>query len=68
MLLLVSIKLGQKCNSSGKKKKKKRSDSRAKTQDTGVPYGTSKQFTTQFLESVSSQTVKYCFPLGTILI
>lgn len=66
MLLLVSIKLGQKCNSSGKKKK--RSDSRAKTQDTGVPYGTSKQFTTQFLESVSSQTVKYCFPLGTILI
>lgn len=50
------------------KKKKKRSDSRAKTQDTGVPYGTSKQFTTQFLESVSSQTVKYCFPLGTILI
>lgn len=61
----MSIKLGQKCNSSGKKK---RSDRIAKAQDTGAPYGTSKQFTAQFLERVSSQTVKYCFPLGKILI
>lgn len=69
MLLPMSIKLGQKCNSSGKRgKKKKRSDSKAKAQDTGAPYGMSKQFTTQFLESVNSQTVKYCFPLGKILI
>lgn len=28
----------------------------------------SKQFTVQFLERASSQTVKYCFPLGTFLI
>lgn len=39
-----------------------------KAQDTRAPYGLSKQFTTQFLERVSSQTVKYCFPLGKILI
>lgn len=66
MLLPLSIKLGQKCNSSGKKKK--RSDSKAKAQDTGAPYGMSRQFTTQFLERRSSQTLKYCFPLGKILI
>lgn len=65
MLLPMSIKLSQKCNSSGKKR---RSDSKAKAQDTGAPYGMSKQFTTQFLERRSSQTVKYCFPLGKILI
>lgn len=57
MLLPMSIKLSQKCNSSGKK----RSNSKAKAQDTGAPYGMSKQFTTQFLERRSSQTVKYCF-------
>lgn len=65
MLLPMSIKLGQKCNSSGKRK---RSDSKAKAQDTETPYGMRKQFTTQYLERISSQTVKYCFPLGTILI
>lgn len=68
MLLPVSIKLGQKCNSSGGMGGGERPDSGAKAPDTRSPYGMSKQFTTQFLERVSSQTVKYCFPLGTILI
>lgn len=66
MLLPTSIKLGQKCNSI--ENKKKRSDSKAKAQDTGAPYGMSEEFTTQFLEIESSQTDKYCFPLGKILI
>lgn len=60
----MSIKLSQKCNSSGKKK-----DPTVKqAQDTGAPYGMSKQSTTQFLEREVSQFVKYCFPLGKILI
>lgn len=67
----MSIKLGQKHNSSGGGRGQEGGrgpDSKAKAQDTGAPYGMRKQFTTQFLERVSSQTVKYCFPLGTILI
>lgn len=64
----MSIKLGQKHNISGWGKGEGGPDSKAKAQDTRAPYGMRKQFTTQFLERVSSQTVKYCFPLGTILI
>lgn len=64
MLLLISIKSGQKHNS-----RKKRSVSyHTKTQDAGAPYGMWKQFTIQFLERGNWHTVEYCFPLGKILI